>query len=370
MRATTKTIMSTIGTIAATAMVARNLVRDYVPSEIQDYFHLGLRHFFSHFSNELTMVINEYEEIERNEIYDAAVVYVGSKVSPNTRRLRVTKLKQENNVSLTMERDEEVIDTFNGVEFKWTWVCQQLEKSSTYYNDEQNQKRSFRSEVRFFELSFNRKHKEQAVNSYLPFILKEAKDRKQEFRTLKIFTLLSRYDFSSSLDKWKSVSFDHPATFETLAMDAQLKETVIKDLERFVARKDKYKKVGKAWKRGYLLYGPPGTGKSSLIAAMANYLKFDIYDLELTDLKQNSDLRKLLISTANRSILVVEDIDCNIELQERVSAGSEDRKPQSKEKNRVSLFYSFVAFVIHIKFVPVSIFFDRFCNFWKMYMCR
>ncbi|KAL1810162.1 hypothetical protein ACET3Z_027152 [Daucus carota] len=335
-RATTKTIISTIGTIAATAMVARSIVRDYVPSEIQDYFHLGLRHFFSHFSNELTMVINEYEEIERNEIYDAAVVYVGSKVSPNTRRLRVTKLKQENNVSLTMERDEEVIDTFNGVEFKWTWVCQQLQQSNTYYNDDQNQKRSFRSEVRFFELSFHRKHKEQAVNSYLPFILKEAKDRKQEFRTLKIFTLLSRYDFSSSLDKWKSVSLDHPATFETLAMDAQLKETVIKDLERFVARKDKYKKVGKAWKRGYLLYGPP----SSLIAAMANYLKLDIYDLELTDIKRNSDLRKLLIATANRSILVVEDIDCNIELHERVSAESKDRK----QENRVTLsgFLNFI----------------------------
>ncbi|KAL1810164.1 hypothetical protein ACET3Z_027154 [Daucus carota] len=341
MRATTKTIMSTIGTIAATAMVARSLARDYVPPEIQDYFHLGLRQFFRRFSNQLTMVINEYEEIESNEIYDAAVVYLGSKVSPNTRRLKVAKLKQENNISLTMERNEEVIDTFNGVEFKWTWVCQQLEKSNTYYNDHQT--RSFRSEYRFFKLSFNRKHKEQAVNSYLPFILKEAKDKAQEFRTLKIFTLHSDYLFSSP-DKWQSVSLDHPATFETLAMDVQLKETVLKDLERFVARKDKYKRVGKAWKRGYLLYGPPGTGKSSLIAAMANYLKFDIYDLELTDLKKNSDLRKLLIATANRSILVVEDIDCNIELQERVSAESEDRKPHHKEKNRVTLsgFLNFI----------------------------
>ncbi|KAF7810864.1 salicylate carboxymethyltransferase-like [Senna tora] len=58
-----------------------------------------------------------------------------------------------------------------------------------------------------------------------------------------------------------------------------------------------------------------GTGKSSLVAAMANYLNFDVYDLELTDLMRNSELRKLLISTGNRSILVVEDIDCSIELQ-------------------------------------------------------
>ncbi|XWS20618.1 hypothetical protein CRYUN_Cryun31cG0118200 [Craigia yunnanensis] len=40
-----------------------------------------------------------------------------------------------------------------------------------------------------------------------------------------------------------------------------------------------------------LLYGPPGTGKSSLTAAMNNHLKFDIYDLDLTDVQTNSDPR-------------------------------------------------------------------------------
>jgi chaperone BCS1 len=50
---------------------------------------------------------------------------------------------------------------------------------------------------------------------------------------------------------------------------------------------------------------------------MANYLKFDIYDLELTEVKSNSDLRRLLVGMSNRSILVVEDIDCSIELQQR-----------------------------------------------------
>nr|ABA98754.1 retrotransposon protein, putative, unclassified [Oryza sativa Japonica Group] len=38
--------------------------------------------------------------------------------------------------------------------------------------------------------------------------------------------------------------------------------------------------VGKAWKRGYLLCGPPGTGKSNMIAALANFLEYNVYDLE------------------------------------------------------------------------------------------
>ncbi|MCL7043087.1 hypothetical protein MKW94_029591 [Papaver nudicaule] len=100
-------------------------------------------------------------------------------------------------------------------------------------------------------------------------------------------------------------------------MDPELKQELMEDLERFVNRREFYKKVGKAWKRGYLLYGPPGTGKSSLIAAMANYLNFDIYDLELANLQSNSELRSLLVATNNRSILVIEDIDCSTDFKDR-----------------------------------------------------
>lgn len=88
-------------------------------------------------------------------------------------------------------------------------------------------------------------------------------------------------------------------------MDHKLKQSIIDDLNMFIKRNDYYKKIGKAWKRGYLLYGPPGTGKSSLIAAMANHLRFDIYDLELTAVTSNSDLRRLLVGMGNRSILVI-----------------------------------------------------------------
>ncbi|KAJ4716531.1 AAA-ATPase [Melia azedarach] len=102
-------------------------------------------------------------------------------------------------------------------------------------------------------------------------------------------------------------------------MDFDLKKLIMDDLERFLKRKEFYRRVGKAWKRGYLLFGPPGTGKSTLIAAMANYLNFDVYDLELSNLRGNIELRNLLIATENKSILVVEDIDCSIELGDRLA---------------------------------------------------
>ena len=66
-----------------------------------------------------------------------------------------------------------------------------------------------------------------------------------------------------------------------------------------------------------MLYGTPGAGKSILIAVIANHLKFDIYDLDLSEVDGDSDLRYILMKTANRSIIVIEDIDCSIKLHNR-----------------------------------------------------
>ncbi|KAL8118070.1 hypothetical protein AgCh_015829 [Apium graveolens] len=45
---------------------------------------------------------------------------------------------------------------------------------------------------------------------------------------------------------------------------------------------------------------------------MANYLKFDIYDLQLTNVGSDDVFRNLLQGIVNRSILVIEDIDYGI----------------------------------------------------------
>ena len=121
--------------------------------------------------------------------------------------------------------------------------------------------------------------------------------------------------------------FEHPKTFATLAMDPAKKKEVMDDLDAFRNGKDYYARVGKAWKRGYLLYGPPGTGKSTMIAAMANHLDYDVYDIELTSVRTNTDLRKLFIETTSKSIIVIEDIDCSLDL-----TGKRKRKKKKKEE--------------------------------------
>ena len=133
-----------------------------------------------------------------------------------------------------------------------------------------------------------------------------SKDVKEEDEEVKIYT--RKYATHKTVS-WDSIHLHHPATFESLAMDPDQKKAIMEDLERFTERKELYKKIGKTWKGGYLLYGPSGTGKSSLIAAMANHLKFDIYDLEFTRIINHRHLMSILLSIPRRSIIVIEDID-------------------------------------------------------------
>ncbi|KAH6809396.1 P-loop containing nucleoside triphosphate hydrolases superfamily protein [Perilla frutescens var. frutescens] len=117
-------------------------------------------------------------------------------------------------------------------------------------------------------------------------------------------------------------------------MDARRKEEIINDLLYFSKSQDYYKKAGKAWKRGYLLHGLPGTGKSTMVTAMANLLKYNVYDLELTAIKNNTELRKLLINTTRKSIIVIEDINCSLDVtaqRGRDGGGGDDDKKEGKD---------------------------------------
>ncbi|KAL7615053.1 hypothetical protein Lser_V15G07234 [Lactuca serriola] len=344
---TVKTIVSTIGSVAAAAMVVRSVARDYLPPEFQNYLYLGLRNFINKFSTHLTLVIYESDGFQDNAIYNAMEHYVAARMSTEIHRMKVTKTPNQNNIALTMEVNEEFTDVYNGVKLYWSSVSKKTPTRQYRSHDDSNY--SYRTDQRSLELTFHREHKDLVMNEYFPFVLKEAEIKKQEQKTLKLFTVTQSSSYSRPT-KWTSVNLDHPANFTTLAMDSDIKEKVMKDLDRFVERREYYRKVGKAWKRGYLLYGPPGTGKSSLIAAMANYLNFDIYDLELTDVKSNSELRTLLVATANRSILVVEDIDCSVELHDReageaakaVSRKNGKMYPEEKKQVTLSGFLNFI----------------------------
>lgn len=219
---------------------------------------------------------------------------------------RITKSVKESHINIKLAESEEIVDLFEGVTVTWRYLSQQPNQTMAGIDNNH----SFVQEKKYMELKFDKNYKDVIITSYLPFIVKKALEIKNQKKVVQLHNLISPYLGQSHYRQ--TVNLDHPSTFDTLAMDQKRKKEIMDDLDMFIRRKDFYKKVGKVWKRGYLLYGPPGTGKSSLIAAMANYLKFDIYDLQLTNVRDDSCLKDMLLQTLNRSILVIEDIDCSI----------------------------------------------------------
>ncbi|XP_048560272.1 AAA-ATPase At3g50940-like [Triticum urartu] len=316
-----KTI-ATAASLAASLMLVRSLANELLPSEVRDALSSALASLRSRMTWQHTIVIEETEGWSSNRVYNSVKAYLATRINANInmQRLRVSSGEDAEKMVVSMEAGEEMADVYEGAEFKWCLVTRDV-------SGDPNNGGGGAREIRSYEVSFNKRHKEKALKEYLPFIVATAKAIKDQERSLSIY-MNERYD------EWSPIGLQHPSTFDTLAMDHKQKQSIVDDLNRFIKRKDYYRRIGKAWKRGYLLYGPPGTGKSSLIAAIANHLRFDIYDLELTGVDSNSDLRRLLVGMTNRSILVVEDIDCTIELKQREEEDEEQSKSSSTEKKK------------------------------------
>ncbi|KAF8013022.1 hypothetical protein BT93_I1015 [Corymbia citriodora subsp. variegata] len=299
---------------------------------LQQYFPPILRELLERYFHKLVSFFDPYVEIsfseftgkymKRSEAFTSIQNYLTENAASRAKRLKADSVKDNRPLILSMADHEQVADEYNGV--KITWSSNKIVPASTtfsLYPMAQN--------PRYYKLTFHRRHRNLITQSYIQHVLTEGKAITSKNRQRKLYT----NDPQDSM--WIPAVFKHPATFETLAMHPDKKREIMEDLTKFTERKEYYAKIGKAWKRGYLLYGPPGTGKSTMIAAMANFLNYDVYDLELTAVKDNTELRRLLIETSSKSIIVIEDIDCSLDLtgQRKKAGGDDNDKDKEDDKD-------------------------------------
>ncbi|MED6134101.1 hypothetical protein PIB30_034315 [Stylosanthes scabra] len=298
---------------------------------IERYMPRHFRNFIDRFSQQLDNLLNPYVEIKffeysgsymrSSDAFSAIENYLSSKSMAQARKLKGSATR--NSLVLKMDDYEEVIDELKGIKFSWSLrKIVPMEKSLSVYPA---------SEKRFYRLNFHGRHRRFVTKTYLKHVLDEGKAISMAKRQRKLYTNGNGDGYSDKNGKWSHVIFEHPATFETVAMDPEKKKEIIEDLTTFKNSKEYYAKIGKPWKRGYLLFGPPGTGKSTLIAAIANFLSYDVYDIELTAVMSNAELRKLLIGIASKSVVVIEDIDCSLELTGQRKAETTTEKEESNE---------------------------------------
>jgi mitochondrial chaperone BCS1 len=135
-------------------------------------------------------------------------------------------------------------------------------------------------------------------------------------KKMKTASLLYLYD-----DGWAYVEAYSPRLLDSVILKPGEKEHLIFDLERFRGSRERYRRLGVPYHRGYLLYGPPGTGKTSLVSAVAAKFGMSIYAVNLVEFNDRT-LKSAMNDVPENSIILFEDIDC-------MKAGN--RRPEAEE---------------------------------------
>ncbi|XP_059670257.1 AAA-ATPase ASD, mitochondrial-like [Cornus florida] len=317
-----------LGSMVAGLMFIWAMFQQYVPHEFRSYFQIYSQKLVTFVYPYIQIIFHEYsgDGFQRSKVYTDIQTYLSANSSSGAKRLKADVMKDSESLVLSMDDNEEVPDEFKGIKLWWTSnkISPSTQSISIYPRQD---------EKRYYKLTFHKRYRDIITDTYLSHVLAKGKAIAVEKRQRKLYTNNKSESWVRyRRTMWTHVHFEHPATFDTLALEPNKKKQIMNDLITFSKAKDYYKKIGKAWKRGYLLYGPPGTGKSSMIAAMANLLEYDIYDLELTSVKDNTELRKLLIDTTGKSIIVIEDIDCSLDLTgQRKEKEKEDDEDKEKD---------------------------------------
>lgn len=296
-------------------------IQQLFPNKLRVFIENFWAKLWSFFYPYMQITFQEYNSGVPNEAYYFIKIYLGAKSSNQAKFLKAEKSENSKSVSISLDEGEGIVDVFQGIELKWQAYKDQIRDSSS-----SRSRMSAPLEKNYYVLVFHKRFRGIVTGVYLDHVVEEGKKIELKNRRRKLFSNKKTDDWYWNGGKWNHINFKHPATFKTLAMDLKKKQEIIDDLKSFRQGEGYYEKIGKAWKRGYLLFGPPGTGKSTMIAAIANFMDYDIYDLELTSVQDNAELKQLLIDTRSKSIIVIEDIDCSIDL-----TGKRDKKKSSSE---------------------------------------
>jgi mitochondrial chaperone BCS1 len=128
-------------------------------------------------------------------------------------------------------------------------------------------------------------------------------------------------------DGWDNVAAYSPRLIDSVLLKPGEKEHLMQDIERFRSSRERYRRLGVPYHRGYLFYGPPGTGKTSLVSALAAKFGMSIYVVNLAEMNDRA-LKKSMNWVPENSVILFEDIDCMKTATRRLQL--DGRQPQQE----------------------------------------
>lgn len=123
--------------------------------------------------------------------------------------------------------------------------------------------------------------------------------------------------FVSRWSEWYKLTDVMPRPLESVVLPDGDLEKICSDVEEFLGARQWYDDRGVPWRRGYLFEGLPGTGKSTAIGAVAGHYGMDLYIASIVGYGMSDEkLSALLLSVPERSVVLLEDVDCVVKGRE------------------------------------------------------
>jgi len=161
-----------------------------------------------------------------------------------------------------------------------------------------------------------------AVRLERSLLIAEGADRADEIQHL-VHTLVTRaesakpntfkmFNWNAEHGYWRYQATVPARALDTIALPDGVKENVLDDAVSFLGAETRkfYYRHGIPYRRSYLFHGPPGTGKTSVVQAMAGYLKRSLCVLQPSHPKLTDEgLMKAVQDLPSNALVVLEDVD-------------------------------------------------------------
>ncbi|KAK4840644.1 hypothetical protein QYF36_014619 [Acer negundo] len=214
-------VLTTYASISAFMMVIRTVLNEMIPRPMREFISSKLSEYLHfNFYNEFTFIVEQRWEAVISETYKAAEVYLPTIIGNSTDSLLVGSNDTRNSTAvpkLAVPVGAKIIDNFEGMRLQWSLHMKEARK---YYN----------SDRKYYHLTCKKTDRDRVLENYFPYIARKAQKILDARQILNIYT----YDHEDS--SWNSAVFQHPSTFDTLAMDADLKKFVESRLKSILER--------------------------------------------------------------------------------------------------------------------------------------
>ncbi|KAL7232436.1 hypothetical protein ACSBR2_010458 [Camellia fascicularis] len=235
--------MSQIGFAMAidASMVVMTMFQQFLTTQFKGY----VEKFFHKLVNSMNVFVKiKFHEHtftggpKNHEAFSAIETYLSDHCASQAPRLKANAVRDIQTPVLCVDDGVEVSDDFQGIKVSWNLIIES-EKNDSFRGGSKKNKH--------YTLTFRKMNREIVVGKYLKHVMEKGKAAAARNRQRKLYSNSS----SEHGTYWNYImEFDHPASFDTIAMEESKKQDIIDDLRSFSESRDYYRRIGKPWKRG------------------------------------------------------------------------------------------------------------------------